>query len=76
MRPSFPTWLAANVVLFWAISTFIVRAAAPAKTNTVATPQTNVVATTEIAGQSESTLSSVRAVESESSSDPGVSAVQ
>jgi small-conductance mechanosensitive channel len=53
-------------------------AAVPSATNAVSIAETNAtpVPTTEIASQAESTLSSLRAVESEAASDPGMQTIQ
>jgi small-conductance mechanosensitive channel len=56
----------------------VAATAAPAPTNGVAPVETNsaAISAAEIAAQSESTLSSIRATEGESTSDAGVSAVE
>ncbi|HZR17091.1 MAG TPA: mechanosensitive ion channel domain-containing protein [Verrucomicrobiae bacterium] len=66
--------------LVWVILAGIRQMSAGASPMTNAPPAaaTNAVpiATTEIAAQSESTLSSIRAIEAESTSDPGITAIE
>ena len=72
------SWVRRVWVCTLAVLTSLPTLATAAQTNSTATAATNVaaIATTEIVGQSESTLSSLRAIESEARSDPGVAVVE